>query len=30
LGAEDIAKKSMAIAAGICVYTNENVTIEAL
>ena len=30
LSAEDIAKQSMAIAAGICVYTNENITIEAL
>lgn len=27
---EDIAKQAMAIAAGICVYTNENVTIESL
>ena len=30
LDAEAIAKQSMAIAAGICVYTNETVTIEAL
>jgi len=30
LSAEDIAKKAMAVAAGICVYTNENVTIESL
>ncbi|MFT6581702.1 MAG: ATP-dependent protease subunit HslV [Alphaproteobacteria bacterium] len=28
--ARQIAEKSMAIAAGICVYTNENVTIETL
>jgi ATP-dependent HslUV protease, peptidase subunit HslV len=27
---EDIAKKSMAIAADICIYTNTNVTIESL
>ena len=30
LGAEEIARKSMAIAAEICVYTNTNVVIEAL
>jgi ATP-dependent HslUV protease subunit HslV len=30
LGAEDIARKAMAIAAQICVYTNTNVIIEAL
>ena len=30
LSAEDIAKKAMQVAAGICVYTNENVTIESL
>ena len=30
LGAEAIARKSMAIAADICVYTNTNVTLEAL
>ena len=28
--AEDIARKAMGIAAGICVYTNTNVTIESL
>jgi ATP-dependent HslUV protease subunit HslV len=28
--AEDIAKKALKIAAGICIYTNENVTIETL
>ncbi len=28
--AEDIARKAMAIAAGICVYTNENVIIESI
>jgi ATP-dependent HslUV protease, peptidase subunit HslV len=28
--AEEIAKRAMKIAAGICVYTNENVTIETL
>jgi ATP-dependent HslUV protease subunit HslV len=27
---EVIARKAMAIAAGICVYTNENVTVESL
>ena len=30
LGAEDIARKAMAIAAEICVYTNTNVVLEAL
>jgi ATP-dependent HslUV protease subunit HslV len=30
LSAEEIAKKAMKIAADICVYTNENVTIETL
>jgi ATP-dependent HslUV protease subunit HslV len=30
LSAEDIARRAMAIAAGICVYTNENVTLESL
>ena len=30
LGAEDIARKAMAIAAEICVYTNTNIVIEAL
>ena len=30
LNAEDIARKSMEIAAGICVYTNGNLTVEVL
>jgi ATP-dependent HslUV protease subunit HslV len=30
LGAEEIARKAMQIAAEICVYTNEQVTVEAL
>lgn len=30
LSAEDIARRSMKIAAGICVFTNENITIESL
>ncbi|MFP6707363.1 MAG: ATP-dependent protease subunit HslV [Alphaproteobacteria bacterium] len=30
MGAEDIARKAMGIAAGICVYTNENITVETL
>ena len=30
LDAEAIARRAMKIAAGICVYTNENVTLEAL
>jgi ATP-dependent HslUV protease subunit HslV len=30
LGAEEIARKAMAIAADICVYTNSNVTLESL
>ena len=30
MNAEDIARKAMEIAAGICVYTNENVVIEKL
>jgi ATP-dependent HslUV protease, peptidase subunit HslV len=30
MSAEDIARKAMKIAAGICVYTNENVIVETL
>lgn len=30
LTAEDIARKSIEIAAGICIYTNNNITIESL
>jgi ATP-dependent HslUV protease subunit HslV len=30
LSAEDIARRAMAIAAGICVYTNDNVTLETI
>ena len=30
MDAETIAKKALKIAAGICIYTNENVTIETL
>lgn len=30
MAAEDIARRAMAIAADICVYTNRNVTIESL
>ena len=30
LDAEDIARKAMKIAAEICIYTNENVTLEAI
>jgi ATP-dependent HslUV protease subunit HslV len=30
LSAEEIARKAMAIAADICVYTNTNVTLESL
>ncbi|MBI78425.1 MAG: HslU--HslV peptidase proteolytic subunit [Rhodospirillaceae bacterium] len=30
LEAEDIARKAMDIAAGICIYTNNNLTIESL
>ena len=30
LDAEEIARKAMKIAAEICVYTNENVTIETI
>jgi ATP-dependent HslUV protease subunit HslV len=30
LSAEDIARRAMAIAAGICVYTNDTVTLESL
>ena len=30
IGAEEIARKAMAIAAEICVYTNTNVVLEAL
>ena len=30
LGAEEVARKAMAIAAEICVYTNTNIVLEAL
>jgi ATP-dependent HslUV protease subunit HslV len=30
LSAEDIARKAMAIAADICIYTNENVVVETI
>ena len=30
LDAEAVARKAMKIAAGICVYTNDNVTLESL
>ncbi len=30
LDAEAIARKALAIAAGICIYTNENITVEVL
>ena len=30
LGAEDITRKAMAIAAKICVYTNDEVVVETL
>jgi len=30
LGAEEIARRALKIAADICIYTNENVTIESL
>ena len=30
LDARQIAEKAMGVAAGICVYTNSNLTIEAL
>ena len=30
LDCEDVARKSMEIAAGICVYTNNNIVIEKL
>lgn len=30
MSAEDIAKRAMAVAAGICVYTNDQVVIESL
>jgi ATP-dependent HslUV protease subunit HslV len=30
MNAEEIVKKAMAIAAGICVYTNENITVDSL
>ncbi len=30
LDAEGVARKAMAIAAGICVFTNDKVTIETL
>jgi ATP-dependent HslUV protease subunit HslV len=30
LDAEAIARKSMAVAGDICIYTNDNVTVEAI
>ena len=30
LGAEDVARRAMAIAADICVYTNGNLTVETI
>lgn len=30
LSAEEIAREAMRIAAGICIYTNENITVEVL
>ena len=30
LGAEEIARRALKIAADICIYTNENVTVESL
>jgi ATP-dependent HslUV protease subunit HslV len=30
MDAEEIARRSMKIAAGICVYTNENIVVEKL
>ena len=30
LSAEDIVKKSLAIAADLCIYTNQNVVVESL
>ena len=30
LGAEDIARRAMEIAAGICIYTNTNITVESM
>jgi ATP-dependent HslUV protease subunit HslV len=30
IGAEEIARKAMQIAAGICIYTNESITLESL
>ena len=30
LGARQIAQESMSIAAGICIYTNDKITIEGL
>ena len=28
--AEEIARESMVVAAGICIYTNDNITVESL
>lgn len=30
LGAEEIARRALAIAAGLCIYTNEHVTVEVI
>jgi ATP-dependent HslUV protease subunit HslV len=30
MSAEEIARESMVVAAGICIYTNDNITVESL
>ena len=30
MSAEDIARRAMKVAADICIYTNENITLESL
>jgi ATP-dependent HslUV protease subunit HslV len=30
LGAEDVVRKSLSIAASICIYTNDSLTIETI
>jgi len=30
MGAEEVARRSLAVAGGLCVYTNDQVTLESL
>ncbi len=30
MSAEEVARKAMGIAAGICIYTNDNIVLESI